>query len=43
MYRNVEEILAGKGEHAKRIDLSSDTIEISDEDASKLAELKGQQ
>ena len=37
--RNIEEILAGKGEHAKRIDSSSSTIEISGEDANKLAEL----
>ena len=38
-YRNIEEILAAKGEHAKIIDGSSNTIEISDEDAAKLAKI----
>ena len=37
--RNIEEILAAKGEHAKRIDSSSNMIEISAEDIVKLGKL----
>ena len=37
--RNIEEILASKGEVAKRIDSSTDSIEISAEDVVKLGQI----